>query len=221
MTRLRDTIADDHRGDFHPRAAAELLQSSTHRAHQKLEPYPPWLLASRAVLALVAYGALWVSVRAQHPYGHPTAAVIPVAIAVGVLNAIATVSVAKGQTAGIRGRTRLRPVELAVMGALWVAVFVAIGPLASAGVSDSIVYGLYPATAPLIVVGLAWAVIMGVHADRRACAIGLVAAAIGALALLAGPAGAWAVVGLGVFVLLMARAADTWWRHRARPLPRG
>ena len=163
----------------------------------------------------MAYGALWLSVRGQHPYAHPTAAVIPVGVAVGIVNAVATVAVAKRATSGISGRSRLRPAEIAVGAVLWVAVFVAMAPIAGAGVSNTIVYGLFPACAPLIVGGLAWAAIMAVHADWRACGSGFAAAAVGAGALFAGPAGAWAVVGVGVFVLLFARAAEISWRQRA------
>lgn len=146
---------------------------------------------------------------------HPTAAVIPVGIAVGIINAVATIAVARRATAGMTGRSRLLPVEIALMAALWIGVFVAMGALAGAGVSNAIVYGLYPATAPLIVAGLAWTGIMAAHADWRACGSGLAAAAVGAVALLAGPSGAWAVVGVGVFVLLLARAAEITWRQRA------
>lgn len=43
----------------------------------QFEPYPPWLLVIRAVMVLAAYGAVWLSVRGQHPYTVPTVAAIP------------------------------------------------------------------------------------------------------------------------------------------------
>jgi hypothetical protein len=202
-------------GDFNPRQAAALFDHTTVAARRQFEPNPPWLLVTRAVLALVAYGALWLSVRGQHPYAHPTAAVIPVGVGVGIANVIATITLAKRAAAGISGRRRLRPAEIAIMAAVWSAVFVAIWPMAVAGVSDRIVYGLYPATAPLIIAGLAWAAMMAARADWRACGSGLAAAALGAVAWLAGPAGAWAVVGIGIAVLLLVHAAEISRRHRA------
>ena len=201
--------------DFNPQQAAALLDQTTAYARRQFEPNPPWLLVTRAGLALDAYGALWLSVRGQHPYAHPTAAVIPVGVGVGVANVIATMTLAKRASAGISGRRRLRPAEIAIMAAVWSAVFVAIWPMAVAGVSDRIVYGLYPATAPLIIAGLAWAAIMAARADWRACGSGLAAAAVGAAAWLAGPAGAWAVVGIGIAVLLLVHAAEISRRHRA------
>ncbi|HEY6708685.1 MAG TPA: hypothetical protein VJB61_13965 [Actinomycetota bacterium] len=81
--------------------------------------------------------------------------------------------------------------------------------------SNTIVYGLYPATAPLIVGGLVWAGMMAARADWRACGSGLAAAAVGAVGAFAGPAGAWAVAGMGLFVVLLGNAAAIAWRQHA------
>ena len=111
------------------------------------------------------------------------------------------------------GRTRKGWLSIGVAVLVWIGVFVAMAAMAGAGVSDRIVYGLYPASAPLIVAGLAWAGIMAARADWRACVSGLAAAGVGGVAWFAGPAGAWAVVGVGVCVLLLERAAEIVWRH--------
>jgi hypothetical protein len=213
MNQARGATSPDNAADFDPSEAAVLLDQTTRHARREFEPYPPWLLAVRAALALVAYGALWLSVRGQHPYLYPTPAVIPVGVAVGIANVVATVAVAKRATAGITGRLRLRPAEVGLMAVVWIGVFAAMVPMADAGVSNRIVYGLYPATAPLIVSGLVWAAIMAAHADWRACVSGLAAAAVGAVALPAGPAGAWAVVGVGICVVLLEHAAEIVWRQ--------
>jgi hypothetical protein len=214
MNQIRETIPTDNGDEFDPGAAAALLGRTTAAARRQFEPYPPWLLVVRAVLALGVYGALWLSVRGQHPYAHPTVAVIPVGVAVGVINVVATMAVARRATAGIGGRSRWRPAEISLMVLLWIAVFGVMGVMIANGVSARIVYGLYPATAPVIVVGVIWAVIMAARADWRLCIGGLAAAAVGAVALLAGPAGAWAVVGIGLFVILLGRAVETYWRQR-------
>ena len=44
----------------------------------------------RAVAVLAVFGAVWLNVRGQHPYQHPTAAVLPVVVAFGILNFVAT-----------------------------------------------------------------------------------------------------------------------------------
>lgn len=215
MNDTSETTATAANGEFDPRAAAQLLRQTTLDARRHFEPFPPWLLVVRAFLALSAYGAIWLSVRGQHPYAHPTAAVIPVGVAVGVVNAVATVAVAKRATAGLGGRSRLRMGEIVVMVVLWIGVFVAMGILAGAGVSDAIVYGRYPTSAPLVVVGLAWAAVMAGRAEWRLGGSGLAAAAVGAVAAFAGPATGWLVAGVGLFVILLERAAERSWRQRA------
>jgi len=49
--------------------------------------------------------------------------------------------------------------------------------------------------------GAAWAGIMAARANRRACGTVLAVAAAGAVAAFAGPAGAWAVVSVDLFVV--------------------
>jgi hypothetical protein len=202
-------------GNFGPQQAAVLLDQTTQQARRRFEPYPPWLLVIRAVMVLAACGAVWLTVRGQHPYKGPTAAVIPVVVVFVVVNFGATVAVAKRATAGVSGRSRLRPAEIAVMAVAWVGVFVVMGALAGAGVSRAIVYGLYPTTVPLIVAGLAWAGIMAARANWRACCTALAVAAVGAVGAFAGPAGAWAVAGVGLCVVLLGSAAAIAWRQRA------
>jgi len=69
---------------------------------------------------------------------------------------------------------------------------------------------------PLIAAGLAWAGITAARADWLSCGIGLAVAVTGAVALSAGPAGAWAVAGVGLCLTLLGSAAVITWRlHRA------
>ena len=164
-------------------------------------------MATRAFLALIGYGAIWLSVRGQHPYLHPTSALIPVGIGIGIVNVIAVTVVAQRATTGVVGRSRFRPVELAAAVAVWVAVFAVMGGMAAAGVSNEIVYGLYPAAAPLIVAGLGWAGLKAYQRNWRQVGTASAAAVVGALSLLAGPRGCWLVCAIGLFVLMLASAA--------------
>lgn len=209
------TTTADNGGSFDPRQAAALLGQTTQQARRQLEPSPPWFLSVRAVMVLVAYGAVWLSVRGQHPYTHPTVAALPGVFAFVVVNLGATVLLARRATAGVSGRSRLRPAEIAVMAVVWVGVFAVMGVLAGAGVSDTIVYGIYPAAVPLIAAGLAWAGIMAARANRRACGTALAVAVVGAVGVFTGPVGAWAVVGVGLCVVLLGSAAVIARRQRA------
>lgn len=211
MNPTPDTTAGNG-GNFDPRQAAALLDQATRQARRQLEPAQPWLLVIRAVVVLAVFGAVWLNVRGQHPYQHPTAAIIPVVIAFTVLNLVATVTVARRATAGVSGKSRLRPAEIAVLAAIWIGAYAAMVPMA--GVSNAVVWGWYPVTVPLIAAGLAWAGITAARADWRNCGAGLATAVTGAVALSAGPAGAWAVAGVGLCLTLLGQAAVIVWQQR-------
>jgi hypothetical protein len=188
-------------GNFDPRHAAALLDQTTQQARRTLAPSPPWLLATRAVAVLAALGAIWLSVRGQHPYRGPTSADIPILLAFIVLNFAATVAVRERAVAGVSGRTRFRPGEIAILAASWAAVPFIMWGLADAGVS----FAWYPTTV-LIVPGLAWAAVSTARGGWPEAGTGLALAAAGAIGAFAGPAGAWAVAGVGLCAVLLARS---------------
>jgi hypothetical protein len=210
MNQAPDTATADNGGNFNPQQAAALLDQTTQQALRRFAPSPPWLLVTRAVLVLVALGAIWISVRGQHPYKGPTAADVPILVAFIVLNFTVTVAVARRATVGIRGRSRLRPAEITVTAFAWAAVVVVMVALAAAGVS----FSLYPTTV-LIVPGLAWAALMAARADWVRCAVGLTVAAVGVAGAFAGPAGAWAVGAVGLCAVLLGFAAAVARRQRS------
>ena len=67
---------------------------------------------------------------------------------------------------------------------------------------------------PLILAGLAWAGINAARADWHPCGVGLGVAVVGAVGLFAGPAGAWAVAGVGLCVVLLGSAVAIVWQQR-------
>lgn len=201
-------------GDFDPRQAAALLDQTTQETRRKLAPAQPWLLAIRAVAVLAVLGACWLNVRGQHPYHGPTSAVVPFVVVFVIANFFATVTVRKRATAGVSGKSRLRPWEITVLTLAWIAVFAVIAALAGTGVSPAIVYSLIPLTVPLILAGLAWAGINAARADWRPCGVGVGVAVVGVVGLFAGPAGAWAVDGVGLFIVLLGSAVAIVWGNR-------
>jgi hypothetical protein len=202
-------------GNFDPQQAAALLDETTQQARRRLEPTPPWLLTIRAFIALAVYGTIWLTVRGQHPYHYPTAAVIPVVAVLVVVNFVATITVARRATAGVSGRSGLPQAQIAAVAVIWIAVFAVMGVLAGAGASDRIVYGIYPATVPLMVGGLSWAVFMAARSNWRACGFGVAVLIVGVAGVFAGPAGAWAVAAAGLWAVLLGGAAAIAWRQRA------
>jgi hypothetical protein len=205
-----DTTAAGNGGTFGPEQAAALLDQSTQQARRKFQPSPPWLLATRAVMVLAALGAIWLSVRGQHPYRGPTAADIPVLIGFIVLNFAATVAVRRHATAGVSGRSRFSQGEIIVLVLAFVAAVVAMVALGAAGVK----FATYP-TSVLVIPGLAWTVLMAARANWRGLATGLAIVVIGIVGAFAGPAGAWAVAAVGLCLLLLGNAAAIAWPQRA------
>jgi hypothetical protein len=207
MNPTPDTTASaGNGGNFDPQQAAALLDQTTQQARRKLAPSPSWLLAIRGVAVLAALGAVWLSVRGQHPYRGPTGADTPILVAFIVLNFVATVAVRERAMAGVHGISRLRPAEITVLVLAFAATVVF---MAAAGVS----YSLYPTTV-LIVPGLAWAAVMATRAGWRECATGLAVAVVGVVGAFAGPAGSWAVAGVGLCAVLLGKAAAIAWRQR-------
>jgi hypothetical protein len=204
-----DTAAAGKGGNFGPQQAAALLDQTTQQARRKLAPSPPWLLATRAVAVLAALGAIWLSVRGQHPYKGPTGADIPILVAFVILNFAATVGVREHAMTGVRGKTRLHPAQIIVLTLAWAVVPVIMWALDAAGAS----FALYPTTV-LIVPGLAWAAVMARREGWRGSVMGLAIAATGVAGAFAGPAGSWAVAGVGLCAVLLGKAAAVARRQR-------
>jgi hypothetical protein len=196
-------------GSYGPERAAALLDQTTQQARRKFQSSPPWLLVTRAVMVLAALGAIWLSVRGQHPYRGPTAADILVLVAFIVVNFAATVAVRRRAMAGVSGRSRFSQGEIIVLVLAFTAAVVAMVGLASAGETAA----TYP-TSVLVIPGLAWTVLMAARADWRGLATGLAIVVIGIVGAFAGPAGAWAVAGVGLCAVLLGSAAAIAWLQR-------
>jgi hypothetical protein len=196
-------------GNFDPRQAAALLDQTTQQARRKLEPSPPWLLATRGVLVLAALGAIWLTVRGQHPYRGPTGADIPVLVGFIIVNFVATVTVRQRATAGVTGRTRFSQGEIMALVTAFVAAIVAMVALGAAGVS----FAWYP-TSVMVIPGLAWAAISARRANWVGFGTGLALAALGVVGAFAGPAGSWAVGAVGLCLVMLGLAAAAVWRQQ-------
>ena len=174
-----ETYEDE--GALDPRAAAQLLAQTRRQAQRELDFRSPWLSLFASAVTLAAFGAVWLSVRGQHPYKGPTAVSLVVLYAVVLMRIGSVVYAHRRARAGVSGRSvSQRRAEGAGLVVALVAVYVLMGALAHAGASDSVVYGVYVVTATLIVLGAFWAgrsavredwlglgIVDRVHARRR------------------------------------------------------
>jgi hypothetical protein len=205
-------------GGLNLQSASRLLAQSRRQADAELDFRSPWLSLLAAAMAFVAFGAVWLSVRGQHPYKGPTVVGL-VGLYAAVLIRIATVLRAhRRAAAGITGRsTRRRQAEGAALAVALIVVYVVMAALANAQASDGIVYGVYVSTATLIVLGSFWAGHSAAREDWPALGLAIAIMLVAAGSAFAGPRGVWLsdAVGLGV-VLLGYTAIQTWLLRASR-----
>jgi len=210
------TTTADNGGEFDPREAAALLEQTKREARRQLNLAPPVVTAVMAVVVLAAYTSLWLSVRGQHPYTGPAGWAIAVTYGL-VFLVIGTVArTTKRAIRGVGGTSRRQlQASTAVLLAAWAAVYLYMGALYHAGASHAIVYGLYPATAPLMIVGLVGAALSGAHEDWRTFGTTLAVAVVAAGSAFAGPVNVWLAMGIGLCVALVASTVANVRLHRA------
>jgi hypothetical protein len=206
--------ADDDKLD--PTEAAAILTQATRQAQREFDPTPPWKLVVMAFVALLAFGALWLSVLGQHPYTGPNALglVVTYVLIIGLVGV--SVSTTRRAAAGVTGPSvRQRRTVIAAFVVVYIAVYVFMGALRYLGVSHAVVYGVYPAVGPLIIVGAAAAGLAAAKENWLDLGTSLVIVSAGAICAYAGPIGVWLATGISVFVIVCARAAVVAWRRRA------
>jgi hypothetical protein len=201
-----ETYEDE--GGLDPHEAARLLERTRRQTQRELDFRSPWLSLLAAAAALVAFGSVWLSVRGQHPYKYPTA--------VGLLGLYAVIAIRIGSvvyahrraTAGITGRSvRQRRAEGTALAVALVAVYVIMGALANAGASDGVVYGVYVATATMLVLGTFGAARSAIREDWQELGISIAIILVAAGSAFAGPRGVWLSNGVGVCVVLLGASA--------------
>jgi hypothetical protein len=202
-----DTTAAGNGGSFDPRQAAALLDEVTVQARRTFTPGPPLLWVYRAVFVLVALGGYWLSVRGRDPYSAPSGGLVAVIFAGVAINIGWSTWALQRAGAGVTGPVqRKRRLWIAGMLVVWAAAFAVTVPLYHASAGHP-VWALYPASAPLMIVGLVAAVSSAALKDWRMAgttlAIGIVAAGAG----FGGPAGAWLIMAIGLSAVCLATAA--------------
>jgi len=88
------------------------------------------------------------------------------------------------------------------------------GALHDAGASHAIVYGIFPAAAPLVIIGCTLAGIEGSRQDWSMFAVALAVVSLGIAGLFVSAAASWAVVGIGVFGISLVSAIVKAWTQR-------
>jgi hypothetical protein len=213
---IHDSAPADEGGGLDPREAATLLEQTRREAQRKFDLTSPLLSLLGAAVALVALGAVWLSVRGQHPYKGPTAPGLVVMYGILLCWIAVVVSFRRRAMAGLSGRSirQERAYGAAVATAL-VGVSVFQGVLKHDGVSLGVVYGTYPLTAQLIVLGAVGAAIAAAREQWPGFGVAIAVALVATAGAFAGPRGVWLSDAIGVCVVILGYAAAQAWLLRA------
>ena len=213
---LEDTGAAGDGAELDPKEASELLESATKQAQEDFDIRPPLLTLIGSVVVLVAFGAIWLSVRGQKPYAGPTPVALAVLYGTLVVWIIIVATFHQRARRGVTGPSlRQQRIEAVVFALIWAMVYVFQGALFHAGVGPEVVYGIYPATAPLIIAGSAAAAYSLARQNLPMAAFAAAGVVLAALAAFTGPETVWAVMGVGLSLLLLGFTAVQYRRRRA------
>src|SRR5437870_673049 len=118
-----ETMTADEGDGLDPREAAKLLEQTKRQAQRQFDLRPSLLTLIRAAVILVAYGAVWWSVRGQHPYEGPNAAALAAVYGAVIVVIVVSAVVLQRATSGVSGQSRRqRWAYGAAFGTAWIAV---------------------------------------------------------------------------------------------------
>jgi len=198
-----------------PREAAKILERTKRHAQRQFDLTPPMLTLIRAAVILLGYGAVWWSVRDQHPYEGPSLGAIAVIYGAVIFVIVVSAVVFQRATSGVSGQSRRQQGAYGVaFGAAWIAVGVFQGALRFDGASNAIVYGVFPAAGQLLVIGAAVAAMAAAREDWRTLGLAIAVIALGTGSAFAGPAGVWGIIAIGGCVIAIGYAAVQVWLRR-------
>lgn len=212
---MHETTPGNEGDGLDPREAVRLLEQTRRDAERQFNLSSPLLSVLGAMVVLVALGAVWLSVRNQHPYKGPTTAGLLVMYGILVCWIVVVVTFHRRAMAGLSGRSvrQERAYAAAVVTAL-VGVSVFQGVLKHDGVSLAIVYGIYPLTAQLIALGAVGAAIAAAREEWPGFGVGIAVALVATGSAFAGPRGVWLSDAIGCCVVVLGYAAAQAWLRR-------
>jgi hypothetical protein len=203
---MRNGADPDEGTGMDTRAAAAILQQARERAEHELRVSYRLLFVTYGLLYLIGYGTVWLSVRGQRPYHGPGSAALVVLTLLVAAAVIVTVIVVGRAFAGVGGwSARQRRVALLSYAIAIAGVYLLEAALFHAGASWSVI-GIYGATAPMLVTGMAYAFSSAFVANWSVFGLGIWLIIVAATSAFAGPVGVWAVGALaaGLAFLLVA-----------------
>jgi hypothetical protein len=188
--------------------AAAVVEDARARARRELVICAPLVYAAWGLTLLLGYGAMWLSVRGEHPYTGPSGGSIAVvlalaALAVAAVVVIVVVIVSKTVT-GIDGRSaRLRSIILRTYATGYLILLCV--QVAIKGSVSARTFAFVAFAGPLLLAGLTYILASAVGLDRTAFALGAWLVIVGVSCAWRAPAAilaTCALAGGGAFLLM-------------------
>jgi hypothetical protein len=207
-TGMKDGADMDEAAGMDAQRAAVIMQQARQRARRELAVRRPVLFVTWGLVVLVSYGALWLSVRGQHPYHGPAGAWLVLLPVLFVTAAFVTAQVVDRATSGVGGVSVLqRGIFVLSLFAGFAVLEIEKQALSYAGASRPLV-ALFGEAIPLLVTGLVFVASSAINAslDWPRLVLGLWLLVVAAGGAWAGPVTNLAVCALagGGGILLMA-----------------
>ena len=215
-TGMKDGAGTGEAAGMDAQGAAVIMREAREQARRELRVRRPVLFVTWGLVLLVGYGAMWLSVRGQHPYHGPAWAALLLAFLLFVAAAGVTAQVVDRAASGVGGWSELqRGIFCLSLIAGFAALEIEKEALSHAGASRPLV-ALFGEAVPMLAAGLVFvassAINVRLNWPRLALGIWLLAVAAGGA--WAGPVTNLAVCALagGGGILLMA-AIEPWLRR--------
>jgi hypothetical protein len=195
--------------------AAVIVQQARERARRELTVNRPAIFVTWALVYLLGYGVIWLSVRGQRPYHAPAGWALALLALLAVTALAATTLTTDRATSGVGGASVLKlRIYYLSLAAGWAGVVIMQAALRYDGASRGVI-GVFTASSPLLVAGVVLVASTAAWLNWYLFGLGIWLIAVAALSGFAGPAGAWGVDALAVGIPFLLIAAITLVRSRA------
>ena len=184
--------------------AAAVVEDARARARRELVICAPLVYAAWGLTVLLGYGAMWLSVRGQHPYTGPSGASIAVVFGLAALAVAAVVVIISKTVAGIDGRSaRYRSIILRTYVTGYLILLCGQVAIKSSVSARTFAFVTFAGT--LLLAGLTYILAAALVRDRTAFALGAWLVIVGASCAWQAPAvilATCALAGGGAFLLM-------------------
>ncbi len=190
--------------DMSVQEAAAIVQDARARARKELVISAPVVYMAWGLVWLVGYGAMWLSVRGQHPYRGPSGISIAAVFVLAGFAAAAVLVVAHRATAGIGGQSaRHRRIIMAAWAIGYLVLLVVQAAISGSVSARALSFAGF--AAPLLLAGLIYILASVLGRDRLAFALGAWLVVVGTSCAWLAPAAVLATCALaggGAFLLI-------------------